>query len=121
MGHTNASPGWDESIHHADGSHRLTAPSTVEYEVWKSRRDAHVAIHVAEAKKANEPLRTNGDSELADLADKVAEASEGGVYFCYTTAPTKTKFYVFQQISGRHTRNDIIALLHTKMAQPGGL
>lgn len=123
MGATNASPGWDESLHLSDGSHRHTAPTT-EPDAWRQRRKVHIELHIKEAKEANKPLRSNGDAELADLADEAAEATEGGVYFAYSEQPSPggMKYYVFQQLSTRAgkrmTRSEAISELHLAIHQP---
>jgi len=124
MGATNSlGVGWDEALHNLDGSHKITAPTTEpdSLAAWQGSRKAHIDLHIREAKEANEPLRRNGDAELADLADQVAEATEGGVYFVYSTSPSGSTFYVFQRIDGKRSRSAIISELHRVMHQPRGL
>lgn len=114
---------WDWSIHNVDGTHRQTAPTTESQpqEKWKARLDRHVAAHIAEAKRANEPLRVSNDLELADLADRASEATQGAVHYAYTTIPDKKYYYVFNGIDGRWSRTEIARELHLTINRMSGL
>jgi hypothetical protein len=72
---------------------------------------------LAEALASNAKLKAR-KPELAELADQAARATNGRVYYAYTTVPEHTEYYVFST-GARCTYNQAEALLNRAIANPG--
>lgn len=76
----------------------------------------HIEAHVAEAKQHNDKI---GDVEMRDLANRVAEHTEGEIRHLYTEDPTNSRpMYRFAPDSTARDRSETMAWLAGKLGAP---